>query len=338
MKKNKSIKKIIFITLSVLLLCLGAVCVYSYSLLDKIKTVDFTNDKKELGIDTEKIKPKSSDSDDNIDHTEGITNIAVFGIDSRSTEDKGRSDAIMILTVDTKHNKLKLTSLMRDSYVNIENHGYDKLNHAYAYGGPLLAIKTINQNFGTDISDYVAVNFESVVDVIDYFEGIELEVTAEEADLINKYQSDASHITGKQIDPLYGSGKVTLSGMQALSYSRIRALDDGDFARTQRQRKVLETTLNKALKSDVTQLPKTISSIAPMLTTSLTKTEMMSLGTSVLKSGISLEQQRFPIDGYCKSEIIDDIWYLKFDEEETVNQMIDYLFFDIAPKPKDPLF
>lgn len=329
-KKNKNIVLIVSLILLVTLLGVGT---YGYSVLNKIKTVEFTKDKSELGIS----ESTENNNENTIEAADGIINIAVFGIDNRSTDEKGRSDAILVLTLDTTRNKIKLSSLMRDSYVNIDGYGYDKLNHAYAYGGPLLAVKTINQTFNLDIEDYITVNFESVIDIIDYFGGVTLNVSEEERTLINEYQYEASQITGKPVDILDSSGNVTLTGMQALSYTRIRELGHGDFERTDRQREVCELLMEKALTMNITDIPGAISSVAPMITTSLSKTDMLSLGKSAL-SVTTFEEERFPLDGYCDRKIVDDIWYLSFDEYETSKQITDYIYNDIKPVPKDPLF
>lgn len=329
-KKNKNIVLIVSLILLVTLLGVGT---YGYSVLNKIKTVEFTKDKSELGIS----ESTENNNENTIEAADGIINIAVFGIDNRSTDEKGRSDAILVLTLDTTRNKIKLSSLMRDSYVNIDGYGYDKLNHAYAYGGPLLAVKTINQTFNLDIEDYITVNFESVIDIIDYFGGVTLNVSEEERKLINEYQYEASQITGKPVDILDSSGNVTLTGMQALSYTRIRELGHGDFERTDRQREVCELLMEKALTMNITDIPGAISSVAPMITTSLSKTDMLSLGKSAL-SVTTFEEERFPLDGYCDRKIVDDIWYLSFDEYETSKQITDYIYNDIKPVPKDPLF
>ena len=114
-----------------------------------------------------------------------ITNIALFGLDARENEDVGRSDALMILTIDQRHGKLKITSILRDSEVNIDGYGSDKITHAYAYGGPELAIKTLNQNYNLDIEDYVTVNFIQMAEIVDAFGGVEINVTDDEMTEIN---------------------------------------------------------------------------------------------------------------------------------------------------------
>ena len=225
------------------------------------------------------------------------------------------SDSIIIATIDTTHKKLKLTSIMRDSYVTIEGHGDDKINHAYAFGGPQLAIKTLNENFDLNIDDFVAVNFTTLPKIIDMLGGVTIDITSEEV----------SHIPG--ID---AAGTYTLTGEQALAYSRIRYASGGDYVRTDRQRTVLSKVFEKVLSINFTQYPSLLSEILPMVQTNLDYSEILNLGNEVLKMGVTtLEQERFPRDGYCEGKMIDKIYYLTFDKENTVQQLHDYIFEDI---------
>ena len=123
-----------------------------------------------------------------------IVNVALFGLDSRENQDSGRADVTMILSVDMRHHSLKLISILRDSEVYIEGYGYDKITHAYAYGGPELAIRTLNQNFHLDITDYVTVNFAEMAQIVDA-RGVEIALTADEKREINRNLWDLSQET-----------------------------------------------------------------------------------------------------------------------------------------------
>jgi len=133
---NRKKKRNITIVAVIFAIVLG-IFLYGYSYLKDIKTVDITEDDEELGI-----KPENKENKD-----KGVINIALFGGDGRTDDDVSRSDAIMILSIDKTHKKVKLASIMRDTYVEVHGHGKTKINHAYAYGGPELAIRTINENF-----------------------------------------------------------------------------------------------------------------------------------------------------------------------------------------------
>ncbi len=306
MKKRSRISLVILgVTLSILLIIVGGVYWYGSHLFNKIEKVEI--DTNDVGI-KEEVQEKLSE------YSDSVINIALFGIDAQDGE-AGRSDSIIIATIDTTHKKLKLTSIMRDSYVTIADRGQDKINHAYAFGGAQLAIKTLNENFDLNIEDFVAVNFTTMPKIIDKLGGVTIDITSEEV----------SHISG--ID---SAGTYTLTGEQALAYSRIRYASGGDYVRTDRQRNVLNKVFEKILATNVTQYPSLLSEILPMVKTSLDYSEILDLGNEVLKMGVTnLEQERFPRDEYCEGKMISGIYYLTFDKEQTVQQLHDYIFDDI---------
>lgn len=161
--KNSKIKnsKIKYIILPLILVILGLVGVGTYYINSKINKVQKVEINKEnLSINEKKVKEEKH-----------IKNIALFGIDAPKGK-AGRSDAIMILTLDEEHKVMKLTSIMRDSYVDIPGHGDDKITHAYAFGGPELAMKTLNENFKVNVEDFMAVNFTSLPEIIDKLGGV----------------------------------------------------------------------------------------------------------------------------------------------------------------------
>lgn len=304
--KNKKINpwikgSLIVGSILICILLIGAFTVYKT--LGKMKQVSV--DTSDLSINYEEIQE--------FENHEEIINIALFGIDSEDGV-AGRSDAIMVATIDPIHNKLKLTSIMRDSYVNIPDRGMDKLNHAYAFGGPQLAIKTINENFGLDITDYMSVNFTSLPVIIDILGGVEINITDEEVPHIPEVSS---------------AGTYSLNGKQALSYSRIRYASGGDYVRTERQRTVLNALFNKASTLSVTALPGLLNEVLPHVQTSMSTSDILALGTKALGAiSNGLAQDRFPRDGYCEGTMIDGIYYLAFDQATAKEQMMNYIFED----------
>ncbi len=306
-KKSKGLttgKKVLIIIATILIFSLSALGSYLLSMVGKLNNVGL--DDSDLGI--EKSKNTSSK----------IKNIVLFGID-QTEGDIGRSDAIIIATVDSLHKKLKLTSISRDSYVNIEGHGYDKLNHAYAYGQEELAIKTINQTFGLDITDYAKVNFNNLKDIIDTLGGID--ITVEDSEL------------GDLNGVISTSGRQHVNGTQALAYSRIRKNSGGDDSRTERQRMLLTEIFNKVSTVGILKLPSMVNDILPHVQTSLSTSEVLSLGTKVLTSGITdIEQLRFPLAEHSKGYKINNIYYTTFDEEITKEQIQKYIYEDIKPE------
>lgn len=302
-KMNPLLKGLlIFASLLICLLIVGIITVYN--MFGQMKQVSV--DKSDLSINHEQIQEQ-------YDTHEEIINIALFGIDSVDGV-TGRSDAIMVATIDPVHTKLKLTSIMRDSYVNIADRGMDKINHAYAFGGPQLAIKTINENFGLDIEDYISVNFTSLPIIIDILDGVEITITDEEV----------NHIPG-----ITSPGTYNLTGDQALSYSRIRYASGGDYVRTERQRTVLNALFNKMSSTSPTEFPGILNNVLPYLQTNMSTTDILSLGTKALGCiSNGLAQDRFPRDGYCEGAMIDGISYITFDREIVKQQMMDYIFDD----------
>ena len=265
-------------------------------------------------IDKSKLGITSNEELKKYDNYESIKNIALFGVDAEEGQ-FGRSDSIMIATVDPVHKKIKVTSIMRDSYVSIDGHGMDKINHAYAFGGPELAIKTLNENFGLNIEDFVTVNYSTLPQIIDTLGGVEIPITEEEV----------SHIPG-----IGATGTYNLSGEQALAYSRIRYASGGDYERTHRQRNVMSALFKKALGMPVTSYPTVLNNILPLIQTSLKTSDILSLGTKALGMGTSdLQQERFPQDGDCWGDSIDGIYYLMFDTETVKTKMRDYIFDDV---------
>ena len=320
MNKGKKITIwILGVILVVILGAVGGVYFYGNYLFNKLEKVEI--DKDNIGI-TEEVEEKLSQ------YSDSIINIALFGVDAVDGE-AGRSDSIMIATIDTVHKKLKLTSIMRDSYVAIDGHGNDKINHAYAFGGPQLAIKTLNENFDLNIEDFASVNFETLPKIIDKIGGIELDIDADELEYINGYIAHLNNINGTSEPAIESTGIQHVSGTQALAFCRIRYTSGGDYKRTERHREVLTEIFKKIETMPVTSYPSLLLDILPMVNTSLTYNEILDLGTEVLKLGdSSMELERFPLDEYCEGKMIDGIYYLSFDKETTVEQLHNYIFED----------
>lgn len=240
-----------------------------------------------------------------------VTNIALFGIDTRNMESfSGNSDAIMVLSIDVKNHTVKIISIMRDTLVPIERNGqtiYAKINSAYARGGAALAVRTINMLFNLDITDYATVNFYGLAKIIDVVGGIEVELTEEEASIVNKmngdiplYNDSAETNTQPQI---MGAGKYTLNGYQAVSYARIRKLENvwgtnNDYGRTDRQRYVMEQMFNKALTINSSKYPELIKAVLPYTVTSLSPDEILDFALSMIPQKPTFQQARMPQNEY----------------------------------------
>ncbi len=209
---------------------------------------------------------------------EGVVNIALFGLDTRQDNDGGRSDSMIILSIDQIHNQIKLTSLARDTLVDIDGRGKSKLTHAWAYGKAALAVKTINQNFGMNIEDYVYVNFYEFAEIIDYIGGVYIDVSASEMRVMNRTYAPYLRKAGINCPDVTVEGYQLLCGGQALAYARNR-YTGSDLDRGDRQKEVLEAMFAAVKDVSVAKYPALISKILGMCHTSLTSSEMMSLAT-----------------------------------------------------------
>lgn len=217
------------------------------------------------------------------------TNIALFGVDSRANEltEKTRTDCIIIASINNTTKEVKLSSIYRDTFVYIKDHGYTKLNHAYAYGGPALAISTLNKNLDLSITDFATINFSALSNVIDALGGIEIEITEDELKYVNAYAKDVAKINGTTVEKIPSAGLQTLNGTQATGYCRVRYTSGGDFTRAQRQRTVIEQIVKKAKSSNPVKLYNIMNEILPQIYTSLDTNEILKLASGVLSYKIT---------------------------------------------------
>ena len=253
-KKGKKLKAFgiaVLVLLIILAIIVGGTFWFISSKLGKIQQVDLNED--DLSV--------SSEAAENLSN---FRNIAIFGIDSREdTYSKGnRSDCIIIASINNTTKEVKLISVYRDTYVQIEGHGLDKITHSYSYGEAPLAIKTLNTNLDLNITEFVTVNFDAVKDIIDNIGGISMNITSEEV----------SHIPG-----ISKAGTYNLTGEQALAYARIRHATGGDYKRTERMRDVLTAVANKVKTFNVSQLNKFIDFVLPKIYTNITAADIFSL-------------------------------------------------------------
>ncbi len=274
-KKRKRIRiflTIILVILILLLLCFSGIAWYVYNKLSKVNYVELENIEINEGVE-EQLK--------------GYRNIVLFGVDARAnTYDNSRSDCIIIASINEDTNEVKLTSIYRDTYVYIEGHGYDKITHAYAYGGPELAINTINKNFDLDITEFVAVNFDAVVDIIDAIDGVNITIESDELNYINDYISAVDSQMGKRTPKVTKTGNQTLSGVQALAYSRIRYTAGGDYKRTERMRDVLNASFSKAKTMSVGKLNNLADILLPKVYTNITSNEILGMIPNITKYNV----------------------------------------------------
>lgn len=261
--KKKFLKIIGIIFLVIVIICVIAVTVIGgivYSKLSKINTVKLENIEINEGVE---------------EALDGYRNVAILGIDARADVYSGsRSDCIIIASINEKNKEVKLTSVYRDTYVYIDGHGYDKITHAYAFGGPELAINTINKNFDLDVKEFVAVNFDAVVEIVDAIKGVEIDITTDELKYINGYINSVNKQMGRNEPKITEPGKHNLSGVQALAYSRIRYTEGGDYKRTERMRDVLSLVFEKSKRKNIFELNDLVDMLLPRVYTNIEKKEI----------------------------------------------------------------
>ena len=257
-KNKKGLKTfgiIVLVLLIILAIIVGGTFAFVHSKLSKMQQVDLNEDDLNVSAQAEQQLAE-------------YRNIAIFGVDSRDDSyDKGnRSDCIIIASINNKTKEVKLISVYRDTYVQIEGHGLDKITHAYSYGEAPLAIKTLNTNLDLNIKEFATVNFDVVKETVDYIGGISMPITSEEV----------GHISG-----ITKPGTYILTGEQALAYSRIRYASGGDYKRTERMRDVLTAVANKVKTLNISQLNGFVDTILPKVYTNITSADIFSMMPSI---------------------------------------------------------
>lgn len=319
-------KKVIIIPIFIILAFIIAFGAGTYftinSKLSKLKTTNISKNATDLGIDTKQFNNTVEDN---------YVNILLLGVDTRDANtDTGRSDSIMILTLDKAHKKIKLTSLMRDLLVtNVGSKSQDKLTHAYAYGGPQLSLKVVNENFNMNIKDYVKVDFTHFDKIVDAVGGVDINVSDAEVKVLNGYITELAKL--EKVTPQYltSGGMQHLNGMQALAYARIRYVGDGDYQRTERQRTVLTQVFSKISSMGLTEASSMLDTILPNVETSLAKSDILSNTSYVLMNKINtVNQYRVPNDkpGYATNRMINGVFYLDWNKEGNIADLHQFIF------------
>lgn len=268
---------------------------------------------------------------------DGIMTMALFGVDTREQGDAGtRSDAIMIMSVDPKRGAIKMVSLMRDSYVNVPGYGQTKLCHAYGYGGPQLAMQTINETFDMNITEYMTVDFAQMASIIDAVGGVTVTLTDDELAETNKYIAEFCNENGLENDPIEKSGEQELNGVQAMTYGRIRKGNTGgDWSRTERQSIVLNAVFAKASSNPVSLL-RFLHGLMPNITSSMSKSDFWYMGLRTVIRGMpSMEHIRLPLDGEWEyGSTSSGMSVVKFSDDVLAQHLKDYIYDDVAPTAK----
>lgn len=258
------------------------------------------------------------------------TNIALLGIDTRKNNDEGRSDAIIILTLDSVHNKIKMTSIARDTYVEIMRKNgkirKDKITHAYMYGKAAMSVDTINRNFDMNISDFVSINFYGFAEVIDEIGGVWIDVSKSEMKVMNnKYIPYINSECGIKTKKVEKPGYQLLTGGQALAYSRDR-YTGSDVERGSRQREVLAAMFDQVKNRNLSELVGLITTVLDNTTTSLTNKEMTDIAMWALAEKPTIENLGLP-DESCNAygKTLNGTWYYMYDLDVATKKIHDFI-------------
>lgn len=332
--KKKGLKlfgKIVLVLIILLAIIIGSIVFAIYSKLSKMQQIDLNEE--DLGV--------SSQAEETLSE---YRNIAIFGVDSRSNnlEQGNRSDCIIIASINNSTKEVRLISVYRDTYVQIEGHGLDKITHAYSYGSAPLAIKTLNTNLDLNIKEFVTVNFDSVAEAVDELGGVTINIESqEELKYLNSYIGETSRVTGKTSEKVQDIGQQYLNGVQAVAYSRIRYTEGGDYKRTERMRTVIEAMANKLKTKSIGEMNSFVDCILPKVYTNIKSSDVFALMPSVInfKIGRSMgwpyETKGITLDRWygipitlesnvvkLHKEIFDDANYVATDEIKSISNSI----------------
>ena len=278
-KKNWSTtKKVVLSLVMVLVILIGTVLGF------------YKHIKNKIYIEKE---PSISKSDTEFQEVKGITNVLLIGVDARDLDEPCRSDSMIIATIDNNNKKVKLTSLFRDTLVDIPGHGEAKLNAAYMLGGPELLMKTVKETYNVSIDKYIIINFWGFETIVDYIGGIEVDVKDYQLEELNKYIGES---TGGNDCPVEKAGIQTLNGKQALSYARIRYNVGDEYERTDRQREVIFKVIEKLQNTKPSKYLGIMNTMLEYIKTNIDPLEALNMAYTIYKlPSLDVEQLQIPL-------------------------------------------
>ncbi len=329
-KKKRRIR-----TAIIVLVCLALLAACGYILAKK-----FVKDKFEQ-VDRVEVETEDWGIDPRVkEELKDYKNIVLLGVDTREsdgeTDDSGvRSDAIIIVTINKKTNEVTLTSVLRDSYLDLEeegNHIIDKVTHAHAYGGPVNTVRALNRNLDLNIDDFVRVDWRSVAEITEAMGGLEVTVDENEIDELNKYIPNTNGNLNMNGELVSDVGKQTLNGVQIVTYCRIRK-NDGDDHRADRMREVIAAAVAKAKTMKLSELNSLINLGMSKINTSMSSDTMMDLAMNITKYG-ELGSLRWPFN--FDGAMIHGVWYdAPITLKSNVVELHEKLFGQVDYQPTD---
>lgn len=287
--------------------------------------------------DVDKTYVKNDDLQvEDLEKMKGYWMIAVFGVDSRdgSVGAGNQSDVNIICCINQDTGEIKLVSLFRDTYLNTNDNGrYSKFNEAYARGGPEQALKFLNKNLDLNITDYITFSWKAVADAITILDGVDVEISKAEFRYINSFITETVQATGVGSHQLDGPGLHHLDGVQAVAYARLRKMDS-DYARTERQRKIIELAFDKAKKADYATLNNILMTVLPQVSNNLDFADLTSIALNITKYHIG-ETMGFPSARGEANMGAKGACVIPQTLESNVSELHTFLFGDEAYTPTD---
>ena len=301
-KEHKKIKKakrkrklIAMLAVEFVLILVLGVCVFGLSKIGKLQN---------LGVDPDEVGQNEDMDANTAELLKGYTNIALFGLGSRTPGSLGEgelSDTIIIASINNETKEVRLMSVYRDTYLNRADDTYGKCNAAYSKGGPKQAMEMLNTNLDLNIKYYVSIDFTALIKTVDLLGGVEIDVKEEEIDAINGYMYETTEIAEKaeddSINPyndfITEPGLQTLYGVQATAYCRIRKVGNNDFERTERQRRVIEQIVEKAKSAGLGTINSIIDEVFPLIATNIPQTTLIGMAASMMSYELG-ESSGFP--------------------------------------------
>ena len=265
--------------------------------------------------------------------TEGLSdewwNILLLGCDTYTGNNYQRTDSMIIVSINLARGEVKLTSLMRDTWITVPGtNKHRKLTELCAVGGPELTIRAINESFGMNISDYALIGMQGIAEIIDLIGGLDLDVTEAERKALNKGLFDLSSLSGMEQLEESGEG-VHLNGNQATAFARIRKIDS-DYVRTERQRTVLIAIAEKIKNgASASTLLTVATTLLNYVDTNLSLSEIMAIASAGLQLDMdSVEQFRVPADGTFESGMYGSVWCIKPNFEKNKKLLHSFIYED----------
>ena len=318
-KKGSTTKKVVLSLFTVLFILLGTVLGF------------YQHVKNKIYIEKE---PSISKNDTDFQEVKGITNVLLIGVDARDLDEPCRSDSMIIATIDNNNKKVKLTSLFRDTLVDIPGHGEAKLNSAYMLGGPELLLETVKETYNINIDKYIIINFWGFEAIVDYIGGIEVDVKDYQLEELNKYIGES---TGGNDCPVEEAGIQTLNGKQALSYARIRYNVGDEYERTDRQREVIFKVIEKLQNTKPSKYLGIMNTMLEYIRTNIDPLEALNMAYTIYKfPSLEMEQLQMPLVALSETRNYKDLGSVfLMDRLQNASILYNFIYEDIYPNEEE---